>query len=100
VLQQVERTLHAAAHDEHMGEAVRKGRLTRELDPTGFGVFSPADAKPPKARREGQRDARSQRDEERRAEFRRRVQELRHAVKAAERDHESRAVSKCAPARR
>jgi hypothetical protein len=86
-LQQVERTLHAAAHDEYMGNALRKGRLTRELDPTGFGAFSPSDLKrPAKSKHQPPRTAREQRDNERRVQLRRRVQELRRAVKAAERE--------------
>jgi hypothetical protein len=88
ILQQVERTLHAAAHDEEMGNALRKGRLTRELDPTGFGAFSPADLKRATAKGEKQRDVREESAKERRAQLRRRVQELRRAVKVAERDLE------------
>ena len=85
-MEQVERTLHAAAHDEEMGKALRKGRLTRELDPTGFGAFSPADVKQPRGKGQPQPNLREQRERERRAQLRRRVQELRRAVKAAERD--------------
>jgi hypothetical protein len=86
-IQQVERTLHAASHDEEMGNALRKGRLTRELDPTGFGAFSPMDLRPSRAKGQpAQPSVREQREKERRAQFRQHVQELRRAVKAAERE--------------
>jgi hypothetical protein len=87
-LHQLERTLHAAARDEEVGEALRRGRLTHELDPTGFGPFSPADVKP-LGRRKRAAPRKTERDlkEERRAlELRQRIGELRRAVKAAERE--------------
>lgn len=89
-LQQVERTLHAAAREESAAELLRSGRLTRELDPTGFGSFTAADLPAPGAggRHAGgarQERARSRKDE-RAAELRSRVGELREALQSAERE--------------
>jgi hypothetical protein len=88
ILRQLERTLHAAARGKEAGEALRRGRLTHELDPTGFGSFSPADMKrtPPRTRKPPRKAERDLREEQRALALRQRVQELRRAVKAAERE--------------
>src|SRR5438105_2846821 len=46
---QVRQTLQAAAVDDEAAEALRRGRLERELEPRGFGTLL-AHAKPPPAK--------------------------------------------------
>jgi hypothetical protein len=42
VRERIGNTLHAAAHDTAAAALVRRGRLTRDLDPSGFGDLGPA----------------------------------------------------------
>jgi hypothetical protein len=85
-LEQVERTLHAAARDEDVGKALLQGRLARELDPTGFGTFLLSDL----PRRTGgneqrpKESAREKRWRERASDLRQEIRELRRAVNAGE----------------
>jgi hypothetical protein len=87
-LLQVERRLHAAARDEELAEIVRRGRLTRELDPTGFGPFTAGEIKKrTRSKRTNPKRARSdERARQQELALRQRIRDLRRAVAAAERE--------------
>jgi hypothetical protein len=80
-LLQVERTLHAAARDEELAEIVRRSRLTRELDPTGFGPFTAGEIKK-RTRSKRTNPKRARTDERARQQelaLRQRIRDLRRA---------------------
>jgi hypothetical protein len=85
-LEQVEKTLHAAARDEGVGQALLQGRLTRELDPTGFGIVSLSDLPRRRGRKEqrSKESVREKRRRERASDLRQQIRELRRAVNAGE----------------
>lgn len=80
VLDQIRDTLHAVALDEEARRRVEKGRLTKELQASGFGslLAPPADAgerASPKQEQAGPAGARRRRDAERRLDAARRKAE-------------------------
>jgi hypothetical protein len=83
-IDRVRQTLAAAAVDESAAEAVRAGRLERELEPGGFGTLVAGPA--PKRRAAPRRDREAEREAERRrrAERREAEAELRDAERALE----------------
>ena len=105
VLERVAATLRAAAVSDEGRELLESGRLTTELEPTGFGGVAGAPAagrRRPRAKRQAPAvDRKRQREEEQqlRQEFRRKVRELERAAREAEREAE-RAAATAEDARR
>lgn len=87
-LERIATTLRAAAVDEEGRALLEQGRLTRDLDPTGFGPIVPG-ARPSRRGERGQRDPaedrkRMQAAEEKLKTLRRRARELSKAVAEAD----------------
>jgi outer membrane protein TolC len=83
------RTLRAAAVDSGAREALERGRLTDDLDPSGFGPFGGAQVKPTSRPKADERENRAAEREERKRkerELREEIRTLRDEVRAAERD--------------
>jgi hypothetical protein len=94
MLERVGTTLRAAAVDDDGRRLLEAGRLTAELDPTGFGGLAgvPASAGrgKPRAQKPSAADKRREREEEqrRRQELRQQARELEREARAAEREAE------------
>jgi hypothetical protein len=106
VLERIGSTLRAAAVSDDGRALLEAGRLTSELEPTGFDAFGatgiPARPRPKASRgRAGQdeRRRRGQEERERRAELREQAREAERVARAAEREAE-RAEKAAADARR
>jgi hypothetical protein len=87
-LARVQETLHAAAVDERLGDAVRAGRLVKEEEASGFGLDllsgAPAAAPATKPRRADGTAAKRRAAEERRKGAERRLREAERGAEAAE----------------
>jgi hypothetical protein len=81
-------TLHAAAREGEAAELVRKGRLVRDLDPSGFGGLvapaAPGDAPPAEPEAAGRSGREAPARERRRADRRAREEARRQASAAAD----------------
>jgi hypothetical protein len=92
VLERVASTLRAAAVDDEGRRLLEAGRLTGELDPSGFGGLAGVPAAAPRRKARAQKssaaDRRHEREEEqrRRKELRTKARELERAAGAAERE--------------
>jgi hypothetical protein len=87
-LERISTTLAAAAVDESVHEALKAGRLDRELEPRGFEALASMQAAPRPARAKDTTvaDRRKQQEEERRRrELRARVRDLEREAREAER---------------
>ena len=80
VLRRVEETLRAAAVDEEARRLLEEGRLTRELEPVGFGL---AGMSLPAKRRKKNRPQATPKEKKRREELARAQAELREAQRRA-----------------
>jgi hypothetical protein len=78
VATRIRQTLEAAAVDDDAAEAVRLGRLAKELEPAGFGTLSAHATAKPKKRRAPPDDS---------AERKRRLAEARAKLREAEDEH-------------
>jgi hypothetical protein len=87
-LERVRQTLTAAAVDEAAAEAVRAGRLDRELEPGGFGTLVAGPAPPRKKAKTHDRSAEIEAERQRRAALREAQAELREAERALEQARE------------
>jgi hypothetical protein len=94
MLERVAATLRAAAVDDEARRLLEAGRLTAELDPTGFGGLAGVPAtvgrRRPRAQKPSAADKRREREEEqrRRQELRQQARELEREARAAEREAE------------
>jgi hypothetical protein len=94
VLERVAATLRAAAADDEGRRLLEAGRLTAELEPTGFGGLVGASVQPEprraRARKPSAAEKRREREEDlrRRQEIRQQLRELERAARAAEREAE------------
>lgn len=86
-LDRVVETLRAAAVDEEARELLERGRLTRDVDATGFGPLpaTPAPGGQPARREPPARDARRKRAESKVSELRAEVRLLESSTRTAER---------------
>jgi hypothetical protein len=90
-LDRISRTLEAAAVDDEARELLKTGRLSRELEPSGFETLAgftlpPRSAKPQPRDELGERRRLKQERERRRRELRERVRELEQQARETERE--------------
>jgi hypothetical protein len=88
VRERMARTLRAAAVDSGAREALERGRLSDDLDPSGFGPFEGTEVKRPVGAKRKRQDRAAERDERKREEreLREEIQGLRADLQAAERE--------------
>ena len=99
-LERIRGTLTSAAADEEGARLVESGRLTKDLEPSGFGGLGVAPRKPPKRPRPQQQKSEEEAARKRRiAEAKTEVDELRAAV-AEQKDRVRRAKSEARKAER